>query len=142
MRLFLNRELIPLAQRPDALIVHPHCQRTGGGTLRNTLAAAFGAERVYSRMFVPNYKSWSKLTDEDLRGYRAYTDLSDYRDLRISRPCLPVALVREPLYRAVSLYHFIRGKKAHELYGLAMSSSLEEFYRIGSKRNPRYFRNV
>ena len=106
------------------------------------LAAAFGRERVYSRMFVPNYKPWAQLTDDDLRGYRAYTDLFDYCDLPLSRKCLPVALLREPLFRAVSLYHFVRRKQTHQLHALAMKSSLQDFYRIGSNANPRYFRNV
>lgn len=140
---FINQLLVPLASHPDALIVHPHAQRTGGGTLRNhVLAAAFGKERVYSRMFVKDYKPWRKLTDDDLRGFCAYTDLSDYRDLPLARQCLPVALLRYPVYRAVSLYHFVRRKHAHDLHDLAMSHSLEEFYRLGSSINPRYFRNV
>ena len=106
------------------------------------MAAAFGQGRVYSRIFVKDFKPWSKLTDNDLWGYRAYTDLSDYCDLPLSRPCLPIASLRHPLYRAVSLYHFVRRKQAHEFHELAMSGNLEEFYSIGSKRNPRYFRNV
>lgn len=106
------------------------------------LAVAFGQERVYSRLFVPDYKPWPQLTDEDLRGYRAYTDLFDYCDLPLSRKCLPVALLREPLFRAVSLYHFVRRKETNPLRTLALNSSLEEFYRVGSRANPKYFRNV
>jgi len=131
-----------LAQKPDALIVHPHCQRTGGGTLRETLSAVFGKERVYSRMFLANWKPWHALTDKDLFGYDAYTDLSNYRDLALTRPCLPIALLRHPLYRAVSLYDFVRQKQMHSCNQLAMRSNLEDFYRIASRRNPRYFRNV
>jgi hypothetical protein len=125
------------------LIVHPHAQRTGGGTLRNhVFAAAFGQDRVYSRLFVKNYKPWEALTDADLRGFRAYTDLSNYRDLPLERKCLPVALLRHPLYRAVSLYHFVRRKQTHALHSVAINHDLEEFYRLGSSLNPRYFRNV
>ena len=93
-------------------------------------------------MFVPDFKPWPALTAEDLKGYRAYTDLTNYCELPLARPCLPVAVLRDPVYRAVSLYHFVRRKRTHNFNALAMSSSAEEFYRIGSNANPRYFRNV
>ncbi|MBV9570494.1 MAG: sulfotransferase family 2 domain-containing protein [Alphaproteobacteria bacterium] len=141
--MFLNQQLVALASHPAALLVHPHAQRTGGGTLRNqVLAAGFGRARVYSRMFVTDWKPWATLTNEDLHGFRAYTDLFNYCDLPLARKCLPVALLRDPIHRAVSLYHFVRRKEAHDLHNLAMSTGLEEFYRAASGMNPRYFRNV
>jgi hypothetical protein len=106
------------------------------------LAAGFGRDRVYSRMFRGEFKPWAKITDEDLNGYRAYTDLSNYCDLPLSRPCLPIALLRDPVHRAVSLYYFVRRKQAHEFHRLAMDSSVQEFYRVGSSMNPVYFRNL
>ncbi|HSC19863.1 MAG TPA: hypothetical protein VLC74_13220 [Rhizomicrobium sp.] len=111
--------------------------------MRNhVLAAGLGRERVYSRMFVKDFKPWPELTADDLKGYRAYTDLTNYCELPLARPCLPVALLRDPVHRAVSLYGFVQRKRTHNLNALAMNSSLEEFYRIGSSMNPRYFRNV
>ncbi|HEX3652204.1 MAG TPA: hypothetical protein VHU18_05200 [Rhizomicrobium sp.] len=125
------------------MIVHPHAQRTGGGTIRNRiLAGGFGQDRVYSRMFVKNFKHWPKLTDEDLRGYLAYTDHADYCELPLGRKCLPIVSLRHPVYRAISLYHFVRRKETHEFHRLATRESLEDFYRTGSRINPRYFRNV
>ena len=106
------------------------------------LAAGLGRERVYSRMFVPDFKPWPQLTADNLKEYRAYTDLTNYCELPLGRPCLPVALLRDPVHRAVSLYHFVQRKRTHNLNALAMNSSVEEFYRIGSSANPRYFRNV
>jgi hypothetical protein len=134
--------MIPLARNPDALIVHPHCQRTGGGTLRKALATVLGQERVYSRLFLAKWKRWHKLTDADLSGYLAYTDLSNYREIGLARTCLPIALLRHPLYRAVSLYDFVARTRGHVYNHLATHSSLEDFYRIASRENPRYFRNV
>jgi hypothetical protein len=93
-------------------------------------------------MFVPDFKPWPELTADDLKAYRAYTDLTNYCELPLARPCLPVALLRDPVHRAMSLYGFVQRKRAHNLNALAMSSTVEEFYRIGSSTNPRYFRNV
>lgn len=140
---FINKQLAALALHPDALVVHPHAQRTGGGSIRNRLlAVGFGQEHVYSRMFVKPFKPWRDLTDADLRGFCAYTDHADYRELPLSRKCLPIASLRHPIYRAASLYHFVRRKQTHEFHALAMRSSMEDFYRSASRLNPKYFRNV
>jgi hypothetical protein len=53
-----------------------------------------------------------------------------------------VAVVRHPLYRAVSLYHYCRKLTGHRLYELAMNTTLEEFYPQASRANPAYFRNT
>lgn len=141
--MFVNEPLVPLASDPEALIVHPHAQRTGGGTLRNkVLAAALGRDQVYSRMFCGTFKPWAEITDDDLKGYRAYTDHADYCDLPLARRCLPIALLRDPVQRAVSLYSFCRRRPTHEFHELAMNNGLEDFYKIASGNNPRYFRNV
>jgi len=140
---FINERLLVAAARDDALFVHPHAQRTGGKTLRDrVLAAVFGAERVYGRATVAVVKRWPRLEDRDLVGYCAVSDHFDFRPGRLSRLCLPIALLRDPLYRAASLHGFVRKHAGHRLHALAQDHDLEEFYRRGRAVLPRYFRNL
>ena len=140
---FINERLVPVARRSDVLIVHPHCQRTGGGTFRNrVLLPMFGKDKVYARLFVPGAKRWSRLSEAELAPYRAYTDLHNFVDLGLSRPHVAVALVRDPVYRAISLYHFVRRTSGHRHQALALRFGLEEFYARASSATPTYFRNV
>lgn len=140
---FINETLVPRARDENVLLVHPHAQRTGGKTIRNAVFShVFGSERVYSHASRPDAKRWRSLTDAELRGYRAYADLDNYADIGLSRPCLFIGVLRDPVYRAVSLYHFVRQHDGHRHQALAMRTSLENFYRIASRRDPSYFRNL
>ncbi len=140
---FINPKLLAAARDREALIVHPHAQRTGGNTVRNhILSAALGKERVYCRTRNGAVK-WRTLTDRDVEGFKAVTDHFDFAPNAITRPLLPVAVLRHPLYRAVSLYHFVRRKAKHREHALAEETGdLEAFYRAASDANPRYYRNL
>jgi hypothetical protein len=141
--MFINERLLNLVSAKDLLIIHPHAQRTGGGTFRNhVLAKVFGRHEVYSRMFVRDAKDWRFLKQADLEGYRAYTDLTNYRDIGLTRPHVAVALMRDPVYRAVSLYYFARRKLAHRNHDQAMSMGLEEFFQRVAPLDSNYFINV
>jgi hypothetical protein len=140
---YINERLLSEAGKSNALWVHPHAQRTGGKTLRDrVLAAVLGPEQIYGRTTVPLAKRWPQLTESDLEHYRAVSDHFDFRPRRFSRPVLPVALLRHPLYRAASLHRFVQKSKGHVLQALARDHDMEEFYRRGRDRMPRYFRNL
>jgi hypothetical protein len=140
---FLNSELLPAARGGDALIVHPHTQRTGGNTIRRkVLEAVYGRSRVYNDFNVRDARKWPDLTDADLEGCRAFTGHFDFRDNGLKRPVFPVAVLRHPVYRAVSLYHFIKKKDTHRHHALALQCGMEEFYRRASAETPGYFREL
>jgi hypothetical protein len=140
---FINERLLERARRDDAILVHPHVQRTGGGTIRRqALAKVYGARHVYSRMFRDPVKPWGKLTDADLEGCRAYTDLEIFKPIELRRPYAGLASLRHPLYRAISLYGLARVLETHRHHELAMNVSLEEFYRRASDESPEYFREL
>jgi hypothetical protein len=140
---FINDRLIPVARQENVLVVHPHAQRTGGGAFRNrVLVPVFGEDRVYAKLFVPDGRRWSRLTDADLATYRAYTDLHNFTDIGLKRAYICVALLRDPLYRAFSLYQYAKGTPDHRHHALAARSDAEEFYRRASPRDPTWFRNV
>jgi hypothetical protein len=140
---FINEKLLGLTRAPDALIVHPHAQRTGGNTMRRlVLARLFGPEHVYSRMYKKEPVIWKEITDVELEGYKAFADHFDFRENKVTRPLLPIAVLRHPLYRAVSLYHFVKRKKTHKHYAIARDNDLENFYRLASEVSPRYYRNL
>jgi hypothetical protein len=140
---YINERLLVGAMRYDALFVHPHAQRTGGKTLRNgVLAAVFGTEKIYGRATVAGAKRWRRLKESDLEGFRAVSDHLDFRPGHFARPCLPIAVLRHPLYRAASLHGFARKSEGHGLQALALDNDVEEFYRRGREISPRYFRNL
>lgn len=141
---FLNAKVLPRAQDPDALILHPHAQRTGGNTMRRLVfAAVYGAEHVHSRVYLKKKPVWKKMSDADFEGMRVFCDHFDFRsNPRVTRPLLPVAVLRHPLYRTVSVYYFVRRKKTHREYALANELKLEEFYERASAINPRYYKNL
>jgi hypothetical protein len=140
---FINDKIAAGAGDEDALLVHPHAQRTGGNTLRRlVLEKVYGRESVYSRMYKKEPVIWKDITDSELQGIRAFADHFDFRDNKVTRPLLPIAVLRHPLYRAVSLYHFVARKKKHKDHALAHDNDLETFYRLASERNPRYYCNL
>ena len=140
---FINETLRPLASRDDALIVYPHAQRTGGVTLRRrVLAQVYGEKQVYSPHYVQNAKDWDELSESDLDGYRAYVDIFNYSDKGFRRPCLFIASLRHPLYRAISIYFYVKRKEGHSQRDLANRTTMEEFYRQASDEKPKYHRNV
>ncbi len=140
---FINTGLIETARRDDVLVVFPHTQRTGGKVLRDkVLAAGFGRERIYSASLGTGTKKWTQVKPADLEGFRVFTANFDYRDLDKRRPCVFVGQLRDPIYRAVSLYFYCQRRDGHKLQKLALRTGLEEFYRTASRTLPRYFRNV
>lgn len=141
---YINDRIVPLAKDPDALVLHPHTQRTGGNTMRRiVLAKVYGPEHIYSRMYRKEPVVWRKITDAELTGVRAFADHFDFRDNpKVTRPLLPVAILRHPVYRAVSLYHFVRRKKTHKHHALARDNGLENFYAAASQQWPRYYSNL
>jgi hypothetical protein len=142
-KFFINTPLIPLARNPHTLLVYPHTPRTGGVTMRKrVLAPMYGEDKVYNRHYTPNAAKWSRLTESELQGYRAYTDLYHTGNIGLMRPCVFIATLRHPVYRAVSLYHFVRRKTTHRHHALAMELPLEEFYPRASAHAPRYYRDL
>jgi hypothetical protein len=140
---FLNDKLAGRAGDANALIVHPHAQRTGGNTIRRlVLEQVYGRDGVYSRMYKKNPVIWKDITDAELAGMRAFADHFDFRENKVTRPLLPIAVLRHPLYRAVSLYHFVKRKKKHKDNALAANNDMETFYILASEKNPRYYRNL
>lgn len=141
--LFVNERLRPLARDPNALIVYPHAQRTGGVTLRKRVFAhVYGEKHVYSPHYVENAKDWHELSERELDGYRAYVDIFNYTDNKFRRPCLFIASLRHPVYRAVSIYFYVKRKDNHSQHALANRTTMEEFYRQASDQKPKYHRNV
>lgn len=108
----------------------------------DVLAPALGEDRVYGRVYVPDAKRWRSLSASDLAGYRACSDLDNFSNLRVSRPTVGIAVLRDPAHRAMSIYHFVRKHDAHAHKALALETGPEEFYRIASRRDPNYFSNL
>jgi hypothetical protein len=141
--LFINKHMIPLVKHDDSLIFYPHSQRTGGRTVRNKiLQKVFNPNQVYFRKNGPYNKKWLEVTKEDLQGFRVYTGTSNYSNIALSRTCLPIAVLRHPFYRAISLYSFVKHREDHRYHEQAQLYSPEEFSRFMAETSPKYFCNV
>lgn len=137
---FINERLAPLASRDNVLIVFPHVPRTGGKAIvKHVLVPRFGEARIYHSNRIPSPKRWNRLTDRDLAEYAAYTSMDNFSANRVSRLLLPIAILRHPVYRAISLYHYTRRKEDHPDRGLARKLDMEEFFYRASRRNRRYY---
>jgi hypothetical protein len=144
---FLNEALLPLARDPETLLVFPHAQRTGGRTIRKQVwVPIFGEEAVYYFKYLLKRgiedKDWGELTDADLEGYRALTKIFNYSEIPLRRPYVFMAMVRHPVHRALSYYHYVRRRTQHPQCGLANQESPEGFIRKGSLIEPKYHSNV
>jgi hypothetical protein len=140
---FINPALVDLARQDDSLIVFPHTQRTGGKALRDQiLCKVYGLERVYSGSRGTGDKTWQTVTGADLAAFKVFTGPSNYADLDKGRPTVFISLVRHPLYRAVSLYHYCRKHVHHRLHEIANRCTLEEFYPEAARVYPVYLRNT
>jgi hypothetical protein len=140
---FVNSALVDLARRDDSLVVFPHTQRTGGKALRDqVLCKVYGPERVYSGSRGTGDKTWQAVTGADLAAFKVFTGPSNFADLDKGRPTVFISLVRHPLYRAVSLYHYCRRRAGHKLHEIANRCTLEEFYPEASRIYPVYMRNT
>jgi hypothetical protein len=140
---FINSALIDPALRDDSLIVFPHTQRTGGKALRDlVLCEVYGPDRVYSASRGTGDKTWQDVTGIDLAAFKVFTGPSNFADLEKGRPTVFISLVRHPLYRAVSIYHYCRKRAGHKLHEIANRCTLEDFYPEASRINPAYMRNT
>jgi hypothetical protein len=141
--LFINDRIAASASDGDSLLFYPHAQRTGGKTIiKRMLVPILGQARVYHSNYIPEPKRWHDLTDRDMRGYAAYSSMDNFAETRITRPILPIAALRDPVYRAASLYHYIRHKADHPSRQMALSLEMEEFFHRASKEKPKYYCNV
>jgi hypothetical protein len=140
---FINEKLLPLARDPETLLVYPHAQRTGGRTMRSkVLVGLFGEQGVYNNHYMPETKEWYDLTDEDITGFRAYTDIFNYSEPKFLRPFVLIGTLRNPIYRAVSFYFYVRGRTKHTQHALANQTTMEEYFRQGSALKAKYHSNV
>jgi hypothetical protein len=93
------------AARPLLCVVH--LPKTGGASLQATLISMLGRQRVYW-MVVANAQQWRHIEDLDCRRFAAVgghhsVALFD----KIARPKVYMAVIRDPIQRAISLFHYI-----------------------------------
>lgn len=141
-RNFLTSDPDMREPRATDLLVFFHAQRTAGSALRHIFIEGCGHENVYTTHTIPDYKHWPELSDEQLRPYKVFAGHSNFCEMQTDRRLLYVTLLRNPVYRAASLYFYCQRKDGHALRELANSTDMDEFYRQGSKLKPKYFRNT
>jgi hypothetical protein len=118
-----------LALRTDVLFVH--IPKTAGISLYTAMAKWFGPEhsRRYPRSTEEFKQQFLRLPDEELQRYRLISGHFDLpfwlrRDLGDR---VIVALVREPVERALSTYRYIRSWTGHPRHALLGKASIAEY---------------
>jgi len=121
----------------DLVLIFIHIPRTGGTTIRTIVEKQYADDEVLSlygnditdavavtRDFCKDQEALSRL--KLVRGHVTF-GLHEY----IPRPCAYFTVLRDPVYRALSLYKYIRRDPAHFAYQEGSKMTVGEFVLSG-----------
>ncbi len=125
------------AARSQPLIVFLHLPKTAGSTLARII------ERQYdSSAILPLYESMlgeelAAIPQNQMDRLRIVTGHLCFGAHEFSaRPCTYITMLREPIDRVISHYHFVRNDPSNYLYELARKMSLKEFVESCGRQEP------
>lgn len=124
--------------RDNPRIAFVHVPKCGGTTMNSQLAEWVGQDHsllVGDRRFgaqieiTDGLDLWKPALQPArlVHGHFTWPLLKDICERAGVAPFVPVALVREPLARAVSEYHYIRSYPQHPLYALLSEITIDQF---------------
>lgn len=131
-------------RKSDHVILFNHVPKAGGTSLIHFFTEIFGAERVFRHKardsrtdtYSPGIETLSR---DELSKYRFFAGHFEYGHHRLfDCPVRYLGVVREPMERAFSHYHFLRKHGPRNLREQALSMSFEEYlaFRLRLKDNP------
>lgn len=114
---------------PRAPLIHFHLPKTGGTTLQMILSRNYQVNRVV-HVTSPFLRDNPGVLFK--RGHlpavvTGHFDLSNVLYMAITRPTVHVTMLREPVSRVISFYHYVRESPKHPLHEMAMSMDLASF---------------
>jgi hypothetical protein len=121
------------ATRP--CVVFLHLPKTGGMTLKSALRYRYRSQAVFLEELSDPMGGVAKVPDEDLRRARVVMGHLHYGVHRyIPQECEYITVLREPVKRVPSMYHYARRKQTHRLHDQLIQSGigLDEFVRTAT----------
>lgn len=122
----------------NPLLIFLHLPKTAGTTLASVLEHEYGADAIvncYDMTFVDDLASIEPDVLERARVIQGHFYFGVHSVL--SRPASYITMLRDPVDRVVSHYHFVRSQPDHYLYAEANALSLVDFVisRAGDEPN-------
>lgn len=136
IRVPTNKEV---AGRP---LVFFHAQRTAGTTIKAAFQQEFGKENCLYQRTSDEFCDWRKLGGEVLNKYRIYAGHYNYAPKEMDSNPLIFSVIRDPVDRAISLYHYLKTRPEHKLHELAVNHEILTFYHKAIKIAPAYVSNT
>lgn len=88
-----------------AQLVYIHCEKSAGTSQRSLFVKNYGREKIFWHGL--DHKKYPDGSYKDIENYLIFGGHISYLDLTsISNRCLFTSVIREPISRAVSLYHY------------------------------------
>lgn len=108
----------------DDILIHLHIPKTGGVSLTKTLQKQFELGKCINNPHI----SLPELTHTALAPYKLISGHFTYniQDVISGNPIF-VTMLRHPIDRIISFYHFVRSKPNNNFYFIANQTSFEEF---------------
>lgn len=119
--------------RQDRCIIFLHIPKTGGVTLKRSLKWKYPGRLIEEESLTRPLAEFERLPLSERASARVVCGHLHYGiHARIPQDCAYITLLREPVARVISYYHYILGHPKHALHADLASSSepLEEFLRI------------
>lgn len=119
---------------PDPAIILLHVPKTGGSTLRTALRWKYPSGMLFAESIYEPLERFGEIPLERRAAARVVSGhlhfgVHDY----LPGEAVYVTMLREPVARVISMYHYIRSDPRHRLHGqLTAGMSLEEFVRTGA----------
>lgn len=128
-----------VAGRP---LVFFHAQRTAGTTIKAAFQQEFGKENCLYQRTSDEFCDWKKLGGEVLKKYRIYAGHHNYAPKEMACDPLIFSVIRDPVDRAISLYHYLKTRSEHKLHELAVNEDILAFYKKAIEVAPDYVSNT
>jgi len=98
----------------------------------------FGKENCLYQRTSDEFCDWEKLDEKVLNKYRIYAGHYNYAPKDTKSEPLIFSVIRDPVDRAISLYHYLKTRPEHKLHTLAVNEDILTFYKKAVEIAPDY----
>lgn len=99
-----------------------HIPKTGGTTVQSILENHYSSSKICQAQLEPEFE---KIPDVDLLKYELFAGHFWSLKKKLQTPVNMFTILREPLQRAISMYHFILRNPKHHCYNVAQRGAFE-----------------
>jgi hypothetical protein len=126
-----------LLDSSDPLVIFMHLPKTAGSTLSRIMERQYPATRILRLYESGTGAELGGLSEDQLNALRVVMGHFSFGAHRfVSRPCVYVTVLREPVDRVISHYYYVRSEPTHYLFEAAQQLSLSEYVRYCNLAEP------